>query len=379
MYSIKKHDRQLLWQDVVNFGGDQLQQQIIQYCMGYEDLPQISDRMGTKIYYTNNLRKDTTAGCWYERKDNGLIVLADFAALEYNGMSCFDMLIAKSKDDVRPIRSFSECLRIVNEKWGLDLSGGDRTEIIQKIHTATKKPKAQRDLPDIRAEIEFNVRGNKNNPQFSDEAVRYWNRFGINPYEEYKRSIENPGEVIMYEVRNFRIRRSEPWRYYSPPGLCFAFYFPKTSHAKIYQPYNQFSKWRSNCTKADIFGLSSLSRAEVDGDPVIVTKSWKDQTVLRNLGYAAVALQNEGCNPGEKFFQYLHVLGYEPVILFDNDEAGETNSLRLSDKYEIARARIPKSTNCKDIAELHDEYGPHRTQTLVIESLEKAGFTILPF
>ena len=80
---------------------------------------------------------------------------------------------------------------------------------------------------------------------------------------------------------------------------------------KIYQPYNSDWKWTSNIDNTVVDGIKELSEQT---ELLIITKSRKDRLVLNNLGYDAIAVNNEGTFIPMKVFEKLNNI-YNQIIL----------------------------------------------------------------
>ncbi len=291
---------------------------------------------GTK--YLNTLREDTNPSCHYTIGDDGLIRLIDFASVKFRRCTCFDLLIIKSQDDVRPIRSFSECLKVVNEMYGLGLGSSQETAIVHKKQSYSVAKQMQSTL-----DIRINALDG-----FSQKAMDYWTKYAINP-ALFNAETEN--EKIYEVTKYYYTDKSNSWIEATPAGLCFAYYFENTGHFKIYNPYpgEKEIKWFSNCSADDIYGehdYDSLSR-------LVVTKSWKDRVALKQMGFNVVAFQNEGCKPDFKDGD---------VLLFDNDAPGIEAAAELAKHYECESCIIDPKFGCTDVGEFIEKYGQEKAK-----------------
>lgn len=331
------------WQNILKKSeeiyGDKyyVQIDIIQEVMGYEITTD-----GTK--YLNTLRGEQNPSCQFLVGDtDDIIRLVDFASKKYNRCSCFDLLMIKSEDDVRPIRTFSECLKIVNERYGLGLGRSQQTVIDHKDRTYQKtKIHYGASAPEIRI---------RSLDGFSDKAMDYWHTFGINP-AEFNANTEN--EKIYEVVTYYYTDRSGAWIQVTPSNLCFAFYFEDTNKFKIYTPFPQGreKKFFTNCSVDDVFGQHDYDPES----PVIVTKSWKDRVALKQLGFNSIAFQNEGCQPN------IEVNGY---LLFDNDHPGREAAEILAKEYGLTQIELDPRFGCKDTAEFIEKYGTEKTKKII--------------
>ena len=94
----------------------------------------------------------------------------------------------------------------------------------------------------------------------------------------------------------------------------------KDGRIKIYRPYGTSeSKWFTNCTQNDIGGIDSVIFSSKD---LLITKSYKDYRVVKNLSINTVWFQNEGMIPNATILKFLCKKFKRIIIWFDNDEAG---------------------------------------------------------
>lgn len=313
----------------------------------YVQLDLMSQLMGYEVavdnnVYLNTLRGEKNPSCQYKIGDDDIVRLLDYGSTEWNSSSCFDLLIKKSKNDVRPIRTFSEALKIVNEKYGLGLGRSDKTVI---DHAGRDKHTYVIEKRKSRTEIRVEARNG-----FSQEGLDYWANFGIDPIE-FNQSVEN--EKVYEVVQYYYVGKRGDWIRVVPRSLCFAFYFEDTEHFKIYTPYptDTEQKWLTNTSTEDVFGKHDYDTSS----SVIVTKSWKDRQVLKNLGFNAIAFQNEGCTPSVNC----------TWILFDNDDAGREASQKLAEHYVAKSIELDPRFGCKDVAEFYEKYGPDKTKLII--------------
>lgn len=107
--------------------------------------------------------------------------------------------------------------------------------------------------------------------------------------------------------------------------LMYAYTEFPIGKVKIYKPYgDKLSKWFTNCNQNDVGGTGPQS-----GELLLITKSYKDYRVVKNIGINSRWFQNEGMFPSVTIIKNL-VKGFERVVIwFDNDEVGIKNAKLL--------------------------------------------------
>lgn len=254
--------------------------------------------------YKAPYRDDKEAGCWFHYFEDTLY-FTDFASNPIN-LTCFGFI-----EKVYNI-PFMKALELINThfKLGLGLSSGEEKEvkyepvIIKKQHIE-KRPK---DILCYLREYEY-------------KDIKFWGQYGI--------SINNLKEDKVYPIKAYRgiNRHNKPFlTICNDLAYCYSDF--DDNKIKIYRPYNKEFKWFTNCTNNDIGGLKSVECVNY----VIITKSYKDCRVLKNLGYNTIWFQNEGQTPSNEILVHLVNLFEKIYIWFDNDTAGMTTGKILYDK-----------------------------------------------
>jgi len=176
-----------------------------------------------------------------------------------------------------------------------------------------------------------------------------------------------PNEILndegVYLVKDYWTGRKDTFQknsIHNPAiNLCIAYYFPDSNHTKLYFPEkdrNDF-KWYSNCDINDIFGKYKLDFYANQTDSIIITKSQKDRLVLDyHLGYASIAVQNEGSIIPEVYINYLEEHFKNIYILFDNDDTGRTASLKIQSLFKNAEI-LQLEEEYKDVYDKYIKFG----------------------
>jgi hypothetical protein len=163
-------------------------------------------------------------------------------------------------------------------------------------------------------------------------------------------------------IKWFKYNSANDPSYFKYVKPDFALGFPFGKRIKIYQPYqeNRLLKWKSNCNANDIF----FEDLQEKGEQMILTKSWKDGSILKSLGYTVRAVQSEGSRPHYDILKRWGKNFDKIYVVFDNDDAGRTASARFVDR----------AADYGNFIDTHFPRGPYSDWAEVIDDLGRAGF-----
>ena len=183
--------------------------------------------------------------------------------------------------------------------------------------------------------------------KFTDMDLEYWNSFGIS-FETLKLFNVYSVESLWIKKNPFPIKKNE---------LCFAYYFPKSNHLKIYFPTrSKGKKWYSNTDNiCDVQGYYQMDIKNTKPELLILTSSMKEVMLLWEYGIKSVAIHGEHAAYDKDFIR--HVKKYCNTIksLYDWDEAGYKASERLLVDFDIEPIDKPEYLNCKDVSDCFKE------------------------
>lgn len=251
-------------------------------------------------YITNPLRIDNYPGCWlsFSLKNPAYIVLNDFADKSYHGINVFEAVMRKYNV------SFKRAVGIIYENY-----------VFKNNLILQNKPKIH-----YKKTGNFVFKLNYKPKSFTLQDKRYWEPMDI--------SSKQLDEDLVVSVKEFtyNTRWNPQTMFYERPfDPCYSYHI--NDHMKIYRPFMKgIYKWKSNCTERDI-PIDHLREDEF----LIITKSYKDHRILRNLGYESTWVQSEGTLiPLDliKLFSknYKHI-----IILYDNDKGGRKAAKKIVD------------------------------------------------
>lgn len=271
------------------------EKEIFQLVFGFE--PEEFD------YVTSPFREDANPGCWFEIDfSSNKLRFTDFAdnrvigGVKMSNIDCFDAVKIYFG-----LPSFYKTLEFIKAKLidGRDIKHDIvHHKVKNKVHKKEKKP----------------VRILMNTRDFFLEDRNFWQyRYGI--------TKENLIEDKVFPIRKFKLFNTKSGDHvFRTPDIAYAYTEFKSGNKKIYRPKQKGGKkFITNCVADDVGGMNTNVTS---GRLLIITKSYKDYRVLRNLGLNVRWLQNEGMFPkGEEFWNLLK--GFDKIIVFfDNDEPG---------------------------------------------------------
>lgn len=125
---------------------------------------------------------------------------------------------------------------------------------------------------------------------------------------------------------------------------------------KSYRPYEKEKafKWLNNCTGDIIQGWDQLP---LEGDLVVITKSYKDVAVFKEIGIPAIAPQSENVILTEDIIENLYKRFPNIIVMFDNDKPGLEAMSNYEYIYGLPYTYIPQEKEVKDPFEYVQKYG----------------------
>lgn len=171
---------------------------------------------------------------------------------------------------------------------------------------------------------------------WEEKEIRYWKQYGITVKQLESDSVK-PLKAVM-------IKNGENSYAFTINNMGFSYNEFPEGRKKIYQPYEKRQKWYTNCNANDIGNIKGIPDI---GYNLIITKSYKDCRVIRNLGYNCVWFQNEGMCPSADVLTPLLERFDVVHILYDNDTAG----INASDKIKGILKKYKEDVYCFHLPE----------------------------
>lgn len=267
------------------------EEQIFSHILGFE--PKEYD------YICSPLREDKNPGAFFQRGvHSGRLLFMDFADSFQTCYDCFDFV-----KRYYGLNSFYDTLKFVKQ---VIIEGQGITR------KAVKKPSA---IKQSRKTVQIEIEARP----FNDTDGLFWNRYGI--------SRKNLIDDKVFAVNRILLKNSKTGNKNSPVYTkCFAYTDFPDGRKKLYFPYKRGrNRFLTTCRRSDIItrNIDSFKKQ------LVISKSYKDDRVLRNYGANSIWLQNEGSVPNnlEEITR-----GFEDVVIFfDNDIPGISAGEKITD------------------------------------------------
>lgn len=277
-------------------------EQVFSLVFGFE--PKEYDRVCSPI------RLDTVPSCYFECNINsGRIELIDWAS-EKPHMDSFECVMRYYQ-----LPNFYQTLLFVEKH----LIEGKNLPV--RLNKEEKK-----EVKRHKTDLLFKSRN------FIDIDRIFWSKFEISRLNLIEDKVY---PVSKYQTINEALNKARLVNAYTPTYIFTKF---KSGNRKLYFPYNDKatkSRFITNCNADDVGGIDDV---DPFADYIIITKSYKDWRVIKNLGYNVIWLQNEGMIPSkDTWINDINIGKYKYVyIFFDSDEAGLRASKKLKEYLDTA-------------------------------------------
>lgn len=251
-------------------------------------------------YVTSPFREDDTHPGAYFEFYQGKLHFIDWADPMRSHYDCFNAI-----EKVCKTKNFHQTLTLINKRLKLGL-GTSYHSLKGESHKAPDSVKKERP-PKTPRDIEFKTR------MFNSvKDGNFWGKYNISRENLLE---DNVFPIIWFKVYSKKLNKKVVIRPSTP-----AYAINVNGRIKIYTPDAKgIGKWVTNCTENDIGSADALPDF---GDKLVITKSYKDCRVLRNLGICSVWIQNEGMIPSADVLLPLISRFNEVFVLFDNDSTG---------------------------------------------------------
>lgn len=196
---------------------------------------------------------------------------------------------------------------------------------------------------------------------FTKKELHYWQQYHITKEQLIEDNVKS--------VKYIRVINDEDITY-APHSICFA-YTEWNNCMKIYQPLaDKKKKWLSNCKPNNLGGIYTIPNQSSIDATLIITKSYKDCRVLRNMGCFSIWVQNEGCLPSKNLMLSYMNRFTDNVILFDNDEAGKKAAEKLKKHLQKTNLRIIfiEKEGSKDSSDLVKNHGQAELMNFLLQN-----------
>ena len=287
--------------------------------------------------YVSPFRKnDTNPGCYFEWH-NDILYFVDWASNIVN----------------------KDCIQAIMSRYNMRLNDAIDFVMSDIELSAPKNTKQLLTSKKVNKTIIIPIKRDYN---VSDKL--YWKRYGI--------SIDNLTEDDVFPVKAVNLYSKSSWKRmnYMSDSYCITV---ASDMFKIYRPHETGkSKWLSNVSKHTVGSMNSLSHLS---DIVIITKSYKDCRVIRNLGYECVWFQSEGVLPDQAILMTVFQYYRRVIVLFDNDDAGLAGAINLVEylnsifQDKVITSIASPQSHIKDISEMYCFKGEAYTKQFLHENI----------
>jgi hypothetical protein len=182
--------------------------------------------------------------------------------------------------------------------------------------------------------------------EWKDYDLEFWNSFGIS-----KRWLEY---ADVYPISHKIIIKNDEKFVFSADKYAYAYveFKDKKTTLKIYQPFNTKGfKWSNNHDRSVI---SLWTKVPANGLMICICASLKDALCLwANTGIPSIAVQGEGYSMSDTAIEELKRRFKHVYILFDNDEAGIIDGVKLAEQTGFTNIVLPRINEAKDISDLY--------------------------
>ena len=184
--------------------------------------------------------------------------------------------------------------------------------------------------------------------------VREWKQYDLEYWKSFGISLDWLRYAEVYPISHKIILKRDNKYVLKSDKYAYAYVERKEGKItlKIYQPFNKEGyKWSN---KHDNSVISLWTKVPEYGDKICICSSLKDALCLwSNVGIPSLAVQGEGYNISNTAVSELKKRYKQIFILFDNDEVGIKDSIKLSEITGFTNIILPVINEAKDIAELY--------------------------
>ena len=189
----------------------------------------------------------------------------------------------------------------------------------------------------------------------------FWMQYGIVPQQLL--------QDYVFPTKAYKAGKNKLSHIIIPNDVTFTYYFKASRHNKIYRPTKTgMDKWITNCDPQDIWFWKDIDYSQ---HYLIITKSYKDARILKNLGYNVIAVQSESTYLPDNYTKYLASKFDKIFVLFDNDEEGIGWVMKHQEKYNST------TNSLKFIPVWYDINLPKDTGEIYVEKGKQAIITEL--
>ena len=335
---------------------------------------------GTKIdlrrnKYLNPFRSDKHIGSCHFNYWKGVLYFFDKSTNEKYNLFTF---VSKKYNC-----TYYQALYIINKDFNLCLKV-DRYRLgnYQHIPFSIQKIVKPSFNKSISEPVEFKVETS----DFTEEDLLYWLQYNITLEDLIKFDIKS---VSKYYINTSLNQWKLVYSRSKNKDICFLYNCviinekgQQEIKVKIYRPLtDKKDKWRTNYNVLCLQNYNELPKNYLSISSksyVFIVSSLKDGICLSKMGHYFVVPSSESVPIDKLFIKKLKERFEERLfILYDNDDAGQINSIKHSNLYNIPFLSLEKINrnnsefNNKDIADYVKSFGYNFTENLIYKQIQK--------
>lgn len=305
-----------------------------------------------KGLFRSPLRVDRRPTCSLFRNKSGKLIFKDFATGQY--LSCINVVMTIYNC------GYYDALKIIANDFGI-IEYNNITKNEGKINTNPVKIE-DKEISKVQVEIK----------DFSDQELKWWNKFGVTPEILKKFKVYSCKHVFLNDRLIAKSQMKCPiYGYY---GGKIQKDKQKIELWKCYFPKRQEYRFIGNFPAKKIQGFELLPKR---GKLCIITKSMKDCLSMYSLGITAIAPNSEYLFVSDSVLDDLKKRFKYIVVMYDNDTTGISNLRKIKKEHpELNYFIIPRKYEAKDFSDFYAKYGKDETVKVTkeyIKTLHKLG------
>lgn len=307
------------------------EEQLFEHVLGF--IPKEYD------YICSPLRVDNNPGAFFQRGlHSNKLLFIDYADSFCTSYDCFAFI-----QRYHNLPGFPETLQFIQ-------SNIIEKKNLEKITTISSREETQKKAAELIVESR----------PFNKTDGIYWSKFGISKKNLIDDKVLPVQKIFLKNGR----KGSKTIPVYTK---CYAFTGFPENRKKLYFPYKKGRyRFLSTCTRNDI-KTENMDRTTKQ---LVISKSYKDYRVLKNLNVNNIWFQNEGAFP-ENLQEIVE--GFEDVVIFfDNDEAGINAANKLNSLINNSRVVHFDITllekGIKDPADMYAKKGVEALKSFLLQN-----------
>lgn len=157
---------------------------------------------------------------------------------------------------------------------------------------------------------------------FTKEDIAYWNQYEITTEDLERENI--------FSVDQLFLNKKEIFNFENELRFAYPITMEGETKVKIYSPHSKKIKWLSSIPNNWCFGLNGL---KFKSDTIFITKSRKDELVLKKIFTDVISVQNESEQSlPEHVIEFLNQNYKHKIIVFDADPPGVNACKKFNNK-----------------------------------------------